>query len=365
MFKQSLMAALTATTILFGAAGVSNSAQAAAPACKVVTKVSLGVSIYVGWQPWYWANQTGALKAAGAKRCLDISVNEFPGYGPSIDAYTAQQVDALVITNMDALISPVASGVDTTVVLVGDYSDGNDAILSKDKTSIRQLKGQSIYRLQNSVTDYLIESALSQNGMRSTDVNLENLDDSTHESAFEGQDSVRNLGTWNPITLHLQRFTSPAVPTVHTLFTSHQIPGQIQDLTVVNSKLLKAHPEVGDALAEAWYQGLSLMQKGDTTALGIMASTASSSLPEYQDQLKTTHMFYTPADASAFATSQEMIDITTKVRDFCYARGLMGQGNNNPDAIGISFPNGTVLGNAKNVKFHFDATYMQKAAAGK
>ena len=167
--KTSLLAAVACIGLL-GAVSQASAAQPAA--CTSYAKVKLGVSIYVGWQPWYWANQTGLIQAEGKKRCLDIEVQEFTDYGASIDAYTAGQLDALTITNMDAMMSPVNSGVDTTAIIVGDYSNGNDAILSKDATSVKDLKGKQIFRLQQSVTDYLIERALEKNGMTAADIDL-------------------------------------------------------------------------------------------------------------------------------------------------------------------------------------------------
>jgi NitT/TauT family transport system substrate-binding protein len=370
MFK-TMTTALLATTALIGVS-LSSAAPAAAATCSKITPVKFGVSIYVGWQPWYWANQTGVLKAVGAKHCLDISVTEFPSYGPSIDAFVAKQVDALVITNMDTLMSRIGAGLDSTVVIVGDYSNGNDAILSKDAKSVAALKGQTLYRAQNTVTDYLIERALKQNGMKVSDIKLENLDDSAHVSGFAQKD-VRNLGTWNPMTLQLQQTSTPRYP-VNTLFTSASIPGEIQDLLVVDTAKLQANPEIGDAFAEVWYEAMAVMNSKDaagkytpaaTRALSVMASTASSSLPEYLAQLKTTYLYSKAADAVAFTESEEMIKVTKEVRDFCYERGLMGEGNTNPNAIGISFPNGTVLGDKNNVKFHFDSTWMKRAAEGK
>jgi NitT/TauT family transport system substrate-binding protein len=35
------------------------------------------------------------------------------------------------------------------------------------------------------------------------------------------------------------------------------------------------------------------------------------------------------------------------------------------DAVGISFPGGKTLGDAKNVKLRYDASYMAMAAEGK
>ena len=46
------------------------------------------------------------------------------------------------------------------------------------------------------------------------------------------------------------------------------------------------------------------------------------------------------------------------------AQGLLGEGAKTVDAVGIEFPGGKTLGNAKSVKMRFDATYMKMAADG-
>jgi NitT/TauT family transport system substrate-binding protein len=212
------------------------------------------------------------------------------------------------------------------------------------------------------VTDYLIEAMLAKNGMSTTDINLANLDDSAHISTFENDDSVRNLGTWNPMTLQLQNFRSPSVPAVHTLFTSHEIPGEIQDWLIVRTNVLKAHPEVGDALAADWYHTTPLVERRDARAIGIMAATAGSSVQDYTHMLTTTHLYYTATEADQFTTSADMKKFTQKVRDFCYHRGLMGMGHNDANEYGISFSDGTILGNPHDVRLHFDDTWMRKAA---
>jgi hypothetical protein len=48
-----------------------------------------------------------------------------------------------------------------------------------------------------------------------------------------------------------------------------------------------------------------------------------------------------------------------------FAHGLLGEGASGPDFVGMEFPGGNVIGNAKNVKLRFDAEYMEMAAAGK
>jgi NitT/TauT family transport system substrate-binding protein len=52
------------------------------------------------------------------------------------------------------------------------------------------------------------------------------------------------------------------------------------------------------------------------------------------------------------------------VRKFSFDHGLLGEGARSVDAVGIAFPGGKTLGNARNVKMRFDAGYMKMAADG-
>ena len=53
-------------------------------------------------------------------------------YVESINQYTAGGFDGCAMTNMDALTIPAVGGVDTTALIVGDFSNGNDGIVIKD-----------------------------------------------------------------------------------------------------------------------------------------------------------------------------------------------------------------------------------------
>ena len=131
---------------------------------------------------------------------------------------------------------------------------------------------------------------------------------------------------------------------------------------MVNTKTLKAHPAFGNALTATWYQATAKMEANDQAALSIMAATSPTSLDNYKAMLSTTAMYYKAADAAAFAHSKGSKSISTYnafVFQFLTDSRIMDK-----SPVGISFPNGTVLGNAKNIKFRFDATYMDAAAAG-
>src|SRR2546429_2775325 len=104
---------------------------------------TVGWSVYVGWDPYYYMAKSGILKKWADKYGIDIKVQRFD-YAPSLDAFVAKNIDACAMTNMEALDMPAASGVDTTSILVGDYSNGNDAVLVRRGLTFAQIPGKRV-----------------------------------------------------------------------------------------------------------------------------------------------------------------------------------------------------------------------------
>src|ERR1700710_1687633 len=137
----------------------------------------VGWSIYAGWMPWGWAADNGIVKKWADKYGIKIDVTQFNDYAESINQYTAGTFDALTVTNMDALSVPAAGGVDTTAVIIGDFSNGNDAVILKDKTNLADIKGQKVNLVQFSVSHYLLARALDSVKMSERDVTVVNTSD--------------------------------------------------------------------------------------------------------------------------------------------------------------------------------------------
>ena len=81
-------------------------------------------------------------------------------------------------------------------------------------------------------------------------------------------------------------------------------------------------------------------------------------------QLAATEMFYDPADAVAQASSADLPTTMTNVAEFLFDKGILGEGAPSADFVGVAYPDGSTSGDANNVKFRYDATYMQMAADG-
>ena len=155
-------------------------------------------SIYVGWMPWGYANDTGIVKKWADKYGIKIDVVQFNDYVESINQYTAGAFDALTVTNMDALSVPAAGGVDTTAVIVGDFSNGNDAVILKGKKDLAAIKGQKVNLVEFSVSHYLLARALESIKLKERDVKVVNTSDADMVAAYKTK-AVTAVVTWNPL----------------------------------------------------------------------------------------------------------------------------------------------------------------------
>ena len=133
---------------------------------------------------------------------------------------------------------------------------------------------------------------------------------------------------------------------------------------VVNTETLAANPDFGKAMVGAWYEVMGLMASGDEAALTAMAEASGTDLAGYKAQLASTEMFYDPAAAVSFTQSSELPATMVSVAEFLFDKGILGEGAPSADFVGVEYPGGSVTGDAGNVMFRFDTTYMKMAADG-
>ena len=320
-------------------------------------------SIYVGWMPWDFAERSGILKRWADKYAIKITLTQINEYVESINQYTAGTFDACVMTNMDMLTIPAAGGVDSTALIVGDFSNGNDGVVLKGKgKTLADLKGQKVNLVELSVSHYLLARALASAGMRERDLKIINTSDADIVAAFSAP-ATTAVVTWKP-----QLSTVLSVPGAQLVFDSSKIPGEILDLMVVKSDVLNSNPKFGKALIGAWYETLTLMFRNDAAgraAQSAMARASGTDLNGFGLQLATTHLFAAPSDAYAFVTAEGVVKSMDLVRRFSFDHGILGQGASSVDAVGIQFPSGKSLGDVHNVKMRFDSVYTKLAMDGK
>ncbi len=316
-------------------------------------------SHYTGWEPWQLANHKQILKKWAEKYGIEIELVLINDYVESINLFTSGSFHGCTMTNMDALTIPACGGVDSTALIVGDFSNGNDGIVMKNGSAVKDLKGREVKLVQLSVSHYLLARALEMNGMKEQDLTLVNTSDADIAAVF-ASDPKGAAVTWNPPLMQCRN-----VKDAKLVFDSSKIPGEIIDLMVVKTD---TPDTLKKALTGAWYETMKLMSgksNESKEAIRYMAKFAGGTDAEFRAQLSTTKMFYQPAESAKFAEGDQLKKTMEYVRTFCFTHDLYPKGANSKDYVGIQFPDGSVLGDDKNVRLRFNAQYMQMAADGK
>jgi len=344
-----LFAALTAGILAF------STLHAAAAEPRKSFKVAW--SIYVPNMVWGWADDNGIVKKWADKFGITITSTKFTDYVESINQYTSGQYDALLVTSMDTVITPAVGGVDNTIVVINDYSNGNDAVFLKNKTELKDIKGQRVHLIMYSVNHYILTRALDSIGLSEKDVTLVNLSDADQVAAFASPD-VTAMAAFHPTVYELSRRSDAT-----NVFNSSMIPGEILDMLIATTESVKNNPDFGKALACIWFDALSIAledsERGRKARLD-MGIASGTDLAGFDAQVKTTH-FMLPDEHKSFVEGDQIIKNTDRLRDFLFSLKLLGNSATSSDVIGVEFPAGKVSGSPNNIKLRFTNEFVEFA----
>ena len=254
-------------------AAVAGALMAAMSAQANADPLRIGYSDWPGWVLWEVAIQKGWFKEAG----VDVKFDWFD-YSASMDAFSAGKLDANSMTNGDTLVTG-ATGGKGVMILVNDYSNGNDMIVAKPGfDSIKSLKGQKVGVEVGLVDHLLLLQAFKDNGMKDTDVQLVNTPTNELPQVLASGD-VAAIGAWQPssgVALKL-------VPGSKAIYTSAQAPGLIYDVLAVSPQSLAMHRDEWKKVVQVWYKTVAYYYDPKThdDAIRIMASRVGVTPKEY------------------------------------------------------------------------------------
>lgn len=244
--------------------------------------LKIGYSDWPGWVAWQVAIDKDWFKAAG----LDVDFEWFD-YSASMDAFSAGKLDAVTVTNGDALVMG-GNGAKSVMVMLTDYSNGNDIIVGKpDLKTIADLKGKKVGLEVGLVEHLLLVNGLKKAGMSESDVTLVNA--KTNETPqVLGSGDVAAVGAWQPIAGEAMRGS----PGAHPLYTSADQPGLIYDVVAVSPASLAAHRAEWIKLATVWDKVVAYIDdpKTQPDAVKIMAARVGVEPATYLKLLKGTKL---------------------------------------------------------------------------
>ncbi|CAN7224068.1 putative urea ABC transporter substrate-binding protein [Phenylobacterium sp. LjRoot219] len=356
-----IAAVAAACGLALAGCGKSQDKAATGPTGAAGEPVAIGWSVYAGYMPLPYAQQAGIVDRWNKKYGVNIKMVQINDYVESLNQYTAGKLQGVATTTMDALTIPAAGGHDTTFVVIGDYSNGNDGIVLKDGKTLADIKGRAVNLPQYSVSHFMLARALENAGMSLADVKIVNTSDADLVAAFGAPQTVA-VAAWNPMLDDVAK-----MPGATQVFSSKEIPGELIDGIVMDTALVKANPNVAKAVAGIWYETMALIKAGGAPtddALGQMGKLSGTDLAGFRNQLDRAYLYADPKAAAAFMESADLASGTDRVRRFAFEQGMFGKGAKSVDEIGVEFPGGKVLGDPANVKLRFDPTFAKLAAAG-
>jgi len=264
------------------------------------TPVRMGFSAWPGWLPW----QVSQEEKIFAANKVNVDLKWFDGYLDSINALTANQLDANTQTLNDT-ISSVAAGADQVIVLVNDNSTGNDKIIVREGIkTIADLKGKKIAAEEGTVDHFLLLLGLKKAGLTQADISFQPLETGAAAAAFAAG-KVDAVGVFAPFTTKaLER------PGSKELFSSKEFPGAIPDHLVVSRKTLTEKPQEIQALVDSWFATLDFINKNKEKAYEIMAKRAGVTPKEYKEYEAGTKIFTLAENLQAFSPGTSMTSLT-------------------------------------------------------
>src|SRR5690606_1780036 len=120
----------------------------------------------------------GILQKWADKYGIKITLTQVNDYIESLNQYTARQFDGVTGTTVDALALPASADLHTPALIIGDYSNGNDAVVIKGKgESLRDLRGMNVHVVELSVSHFMLSRALQMAGLTEKDITITNVAD--------------------------------------------------------------------------------------------------------------------------------------------------------------------------------------------
>lgn len=264
-----------ARVVLPVAAACTFGAQAAQP-------LSIGYSDWPGWVAWQVAIDKGWFKEAG----VDVKFEWFD-YSASMDAFAAGKIDAVTMTNGDALVTGSGGG-KSVMLMLTDYSNGNDMIVAKPGIkSLKDLKGKKIALEQGLVEHLLLLNGLKKAGLKESDVTLVNVKTNETPQTLASKD-IAAVGAWQPVAGEAMK----AVPGAKPIYTSADEPGLIYDVLAASPTSAKNRRAEWLKVLKVWDRVVAYINdpKTQPDAVKIMAAKSGISPAEYLPLLRGTKL---------------------------------------------------------------------------
>lgn len=265
MKKSTLFLVVTLVTVVLA----SSLSAAAAP----LTKVKVGYLHTVAVDTHMWLAKE---KGYFAKYGIEVEPVVFNAGVSLMQALSGGSVDVAIL---GAVISNFPSRGVGKIFLLNDIEYATAMIFVQGDSGIKSvadLKGRRITTTKGTTADVLLYTALTEAGVKYSDVNVINMDMAGAVSAFIAK-ATDAVATWSPFDVQIEK----ANPTARKLTQAgdYYPKSAIIGGWVASNKMYEKNRPVLVNLAKAWLDANEALLKDTENSLKIVHKTAYSNLP--------------------------------------------------------------------------------------
>ena len=244
--------------------------------------LKIGYSDWPGWVAWDIAIEKGWF----AEENVEVEF-QWMDYVDSMDAYVAGELDAVCMTNGDALVTG-ATGKPSTCILLNDFSYGNDKVVAAPGIkSFADLSGQSVGLEEGFVGHLLFLTGMQEEGLDPDSIKIVNTNTGKIADVLR-TGVVQAVAGWQPNSGAALK----AVEGSTEIFSSADVPGIIFDGLFVDRQNLQQNRREWQKVAKVWYRIVDFM-KDETKqeeVLAILSKRVGLSPSEYSELLEGTYI---------------------------------------------------------------------------
>lgn len=262
--------------------GVSLAILASGVISASAEPLKIGYSDWPGWVAW----EIGIQKKWFAEEGVEVEFSWYD-YVASMDAFAAGQIDAVTMTNGDALVTG-GTGKPSVGIIINDYSNGNDMIVGGPGIeSVKDLVGKKVGVEEGFVCHFLLLKGLEMNEVDPESVEVVNTPTNETPQVLASK-AVDAIGAWQPNSGQSLKL----VPGSKPIFTSADAPGIIYDLLSVDAESLETRRDEWLKVVKVWYRIVEYLKDEDNLddALEILSARVSVTPEEYEPFFAGTYI---------------------------------------------------------------------------
>ncbi|MGO2658156.1 ABC transporter substrate-binding protein [Mycetocola reblochoni] len=257
---------IAASAVLIATSACSSSTPSAGGNADA-SSIGMGIQPWLGYGPWYVAEEKGYFEDAG----VDVTITNFMNDADMTAAFAADRIQVANVASHTAL-QFIEQGLDVSIVLLLDASLQADAILSDGSvTDVADLAGTKIAFEEGSVSNLLLGYALKENGLSLDDITPVPMDPSEAATALLGG-SVPVAVTYEPYISEARAADGNFEP----IYTAAENEGLISDVLVVDNDYLKDNGDTVQKVVDAWGPSIDYYNSDTDEARGIIAEAIGS-----------------------------------------------------------------------------------------